>query len=118
MPPAETLLTLAVTSGNADVVALVVDYADVEDVAGNWEWIDAWIDEVLEGGPEGKGRREGEERDRWEAVKWAMSAKEGVSLAEELVLCDLGTLADMVANAEQFNAPEGYRRRRRPAGGR
>lgn len=68
-PPEETLLSLAVTSGKASVVEAVIQEAEVEDVWGNWEW----VEEVL------KGPARMEEKEMWEEVKWVMAGKEGVS---------------------------------------
>lgn len=72
-PPGETLLSLAVLSSSPECVELVLelDETELDDVVGNWEW----VEELLKG----RGRA-GEEKEKWEEVKWALAGKKGVSL--------------------------------------
>lgn len=67
-PHGETLLSLAVTSGSPEAVALMVPYTTAEIAQENW----IWISEVM------KGRGRTGEMDKWEQMKWELAEVEGL----------------------------------------
>lgn len=74
LPPGETLLSLAVTSMDFKMVAVIAPFSnDVGDAASNWEWVEGVQAGAGLGGPARTSQTGDDEYSKWEQVKFELA---------------------------------------------